>query len=329
MRASTRPQGPNGWQNRSTDAGRGFTLVELLVVIAVIGTLVALLLPAIQAAREAARRADCQNHLKQLALGMQNHVAARQSLPPGMHKHLDHSPGIWHDASVNQATWHWRLGPYIEEQAWADKIDYNKSWSDPANDAARRNYLPLFTCPSSGQQFSWQQSSLWARWYGNYTVNWGNTNQGQETISGVTFGGSPFTWQFGVRLRDISDGTSKTLLMVECLPPLTSPTGWHGPIGDTTVGHFPGVTTYRTPNTSVPDEVWGNTFPEWAANGLPRPVQINTFGAQICTARGKHPAGVMAARCDGSVSFVADEIDANVWRHFATTKGGETDSYAF
>lgn len=307
-------------------AKSGFTLVELFVVIAIIGVIVALLLPAVQAAREAARRSDCQNRLKQLALGMQNYVSARKRLPAGMHKAIDYAstPPNWVYAPNNQATWYWRMGPYIEEQVWADTIDYDKSWSDPANDAPRRVYITLYTCPSNGQQLSWKESNLWARWYGNYTVNWGNTNLGQEELGGVRFGGSPFTWNRGISFAEIIDGTSKTILMTEVMPPLTSDSGWHGPIGDTTVGHFPGVNTYRTPNVPVPDEVWGNCFPITSANGLPGCIQAPMFASQIAAARGTHPGGVLAARCDGSVSFVPNEVDLDVWRGLGSSKGGET-----
>src|SRR5262245_44323207 len=112
----------------------GFTLIELLVVIAIIGVLIALLLPAVQAAREAARRAQCTNNLKQLALGLQNYADAVGALPQGMPFQIDwHDPGgtafgqVWTDSSIYVA-----MLPYIEQQALFNSVNANMSiWNAP------------------------------------------------------------------------------------------------------------------------------------------------------------------------------------------------------
>ena len=141
---------------RGRTAPRGFTLVELLVVIAIIGILVALLLPAIQAAREAARRTQCLSNMKQLGLAAHNHHSARKSFPLGMEMHPN-------SLSITVATFFIRLLPYVEETALHDRWSFpDPSWSggrpenafrdlnvtnDPATSPAA-TIIPVFICPS-------------------------------------------------------------------------------------------------------------------------------------------------------------------------------------
>src|SRR5262245_38514066 len=128
-----------------------FTLVELLVVIAIIGILIALLLPAIQSAREAARRTQCINNLKQSALAMTAYHSANKKLPPG---------SKWGPAPNNNPAggqyyddhgWYSYLGPFIEEVGWSKSIDTTVPFSgNSANTAARRLKIKLFECPDDG-----------------------------------------------------------------------------------------------------------------------------------------------------------------------------------
>jgi prepilin-type N-terminal cleavage/methylation domain-containing protein len=122
--------------------GHGFTLVELLVVIAIIGILVALLLPAIQAAREAARRSDCINRIRQLVLASHNYEASRKKIPPhGDVKYVDGTPVGGMSAIA-------RLLPYMEEQSVQNLVDQDKHWRHPNNAIALRTPLPFLRCPS-------------------------------------------------------------------------------------------------------------------------------------------------------------------------------------
>ena len=151
--------------NHARIAQRGFTLVELLVVIAIIGILVSLLLPAVQSAREAARRMQCSNNLKQLGLAMLNYETAHNGFPPAAiswdtAEYTGRGPGDWYD----DHGWYTQIGPYIEQQAWSDKIDFEVSYSHANNDAMRRVKLALHRCPSDIdlQENEWP-SVTWAR----------------------------------------------------------------------------------------------------------------------------------------------------------------------
>jgi prepilin-type N-terminal cleavage/methylation domain-containing protein len=115
------------------DVTKGFTLVELLVVIAIIGVLAALLLPAVQAARESSRQSSCQNNLKNIGVALANFHAARGAFPIG-----------------NDVAWSARILPFLEAGAIARQIDFNKAWDTPgANQNAANQNLPVYVCPSS------------------------------------------------------------------------------------------------------------------------------------------------------------------------------------
>src|SRR5262245_20595869 len=114
---------------------RGFTLVELLVVIAIIGMLVALLLPAVQAAREAGRRTSCKNNLRQMALALQLHESTFTYLPPG---------------SANGLSLHAHLLKFLELENVSDTVNFSVTYSDPSNATAKNTKVSTFLCPSDG-----------------------------------------------------------------------------------------------------------------------------------------------------------------------------------
>jgi prepilin-type N-terminal cleavage/methylation domain-containing protein/prepilin-type processing-associated H-X9-DG protein len=306
----------------------GFTLIELLVVIAIIGILVGLLLPAVQKVREAANRIKCANNLKQLGLAFHNYQSVYNVLPYGTKTWTSDPYGPWEDAWQNQGTWYQPIGSFLEQDAFYRLINQSASWSQPVNDPARRVYIPTYSCPSSGQVKNMWLTNDWARWRGNYAVNWGNTNVGQVDIGTVKFGGAPFGPKVGKPFETITDGLSNTLLIAEIITTSEDDgSTWNGPFGEITIGHGAGLTTFRTPNTSVPDAAAQTCPPTSALNGLPGCTYLGSdYMSQIFASRSKHTGGVNGALCDGSVRFFSNNIDSSVWQAHGSAAGGEVVS---
>lgn len=330
----------------------GFTLVELLVVIAIIGVLVALLLPAVQAAREAARRTQCLSNLKNLSLGSLNHESSKKELPPG--RKFD-----WWDSY----TWTQYILPNIEQQAvyqlyWTlpdPKFNgaHNGSNGPIGNDArlrqARHSQVPLFYCPSDTTPMPNEMDTQeYGFWRGSYRACTGATDLYGDRIvfadgyqpgqakgaMGVTHTPTnpPTARSPGVRLKEITDGTSRTLLFSEGLVP--SIPGWGGAMGETIYGNMGGAlfSNYTTPNTSAEDYINGicpkdqgdNEYLPACRSANPGP-QNQPAGAGIyAAARSVHQGGVNTSMVDGSNKFVSDSVDLTVWRAIATIANDET-----
>ncbi len=310
----------------------GFTLVELLVVIAIIGILIALLLPAVQAAREAARRTQCTNNLKQVGLAMHNHHSARGKLPFGEGKGNKADP-ITTRRGCCWGTWQTVLLQYLEQDALFDGyVNLNGSdltgpryGASPNVQNVTSRRINNLTCPSDEVNFGAIAATVAGQRYPitshNYVVNYGNTNNYSVDITtpvSLRFGGAPFGWaeEFVASFADILDGTSNTLMVSEtCQGKLTDLRGfsWWAP-GAQFTSVFP-------PNSTSPDILTQNCTTRPREN---LPCTANGGLWNIQAARSRHPGGVNAALCDGSVRFVQQNISISVWRALSTSKGGET-----
>jgi prepilin-type N-terminal cleavage/methylation domain-containing protein/prepilin-type processing-associated H-X9-DG protein len=295
----------------------GFTLVELLVVIAIIGILVALLLPAIQAAREAARRTQCLNHLKQWGIAMHLYHDTKKLLPHG-------------SRSNPRQTWTQYLWPYIEETALVAQNDIKQHFYLPPGtiggtlNGLTGRYVAMYYCPSDLGNSSDQTVGNYQRRRGNYVVNWGNSKYGQNP---EPIGIAPFSHIRGNRteprdtgLGDIADGTSSTLLMSEVLRAWSAEDNdWRGDIhNDDGVFRFH---TTLTPNTSAPDVIASGWFQQTGDPTMP--AIAGAGNAQVVAARSRHPGGVNVVMCDSSVRFVSNGINLDAWMAMGSMNGSE------
>ncbi|MGL4513788.1 MAG: DUF1559 domain-containing protein [Lacipirellulaceae bacterium] len=326
----------------------GVTLVELLVVIGIIGALVALLLPAVQSARESARRATCVNRMRQLVLAAQNHVAARGVLPAGaVARGSMTAPGTpW-------TFYRWSalatLTPYLENTAIRDALDfdeplYGANFSvTPVNAPAVRQVVADFLCPSDSE-------ARLREAFGptNYAVCAGS-GEGDPAVANddgsplVTDG--PFAVNSGTRPGHVTDGLSKTALASESTLGQPRDGSPHDPQFE-----YRFITTSPLRNTPCEQsQSWNQTDPRgfsWANGEFrcalynhhdpPNAAEADCMGVRLGgglealftpfgwrAARSLHPGGVNLALCDGSVRFAEDGVSAEVWRALATIAGEE------
>ncbi len=341
---------------------RGFTLIELLVVIAIIAMLIALLLPAIQMAREAARRSQCINNLKQLGLACANYQDAFSQLP------LAHSIESRTGLSPNFLVHGWsaqaRLLPYIDQANKYDELNLNVNQDTPAvNLTGLRQRIGTFLCPSDVRAEQNRATNGTASDYGN--INYGSNRGIWYVWDGFQANGqrppAPFGVNFGAKPRDFIDGTSKTVLFSEakvrgsfirgCTTLMFRPINstpepsvdvnpqqiaqYFGCAGgdirpenghtewNTGEVHHTGFTFAFPPNTISPGSVGSTVVVD---TDLVSPRELNggpTFAA--VTARSYHPGGVNVVLADGSATFIGNNIDANIWRAFGTINGGENN----
>ena len=187
----------------------GFTLVELLVVIAIIGALVGLLLPAVQAAREAARRASCTNNLRQIGLGLHNYHQAMSCFPPGGIEHrlmINPKTGKPYGPAGRQLAWSLLLLPYVEQQPLYDRIDTGKPFDAPENADAAKTILSLYICPSATNQRELRQGRGPCDYGGIYGERITGPNQPPKGM---------MLYDQSLTVADVTDGTSGTIIVSE------------------------------------------------------------------------------------------------------------------
>jgi prepilin-type N-terminal cleavage/methylation domain-containing protein/prepilin-type processing-associated H-X9-DG protein len=322
-------------------ARRGFTLVELLVVIAIIGILIALLLPAVQQAREAARALQCSNHLKQLSLAMHNYHQAMGSLPAGAYRKQDGTNcagGLY-----GNHTWLESLLPYLEQQPLHDQLRFDLlTTEEPNASLILERELPGLACPSDpfagllehrrfadsgcprGSHIAgnWSDRSMGASYVpsagpveGYYCpLEWPDGRNCQSQRMGADTHEAPGMFasqQNTYSFDDCRDGLSNTLLAGETLPAARIHAMYFNSLSQLSSTHWP-------PNY-------------WKINpkGCPEEyLPVRFGGTSICHIdmqgfNSRHPGGVHMAMADGSVHFVGETIDYRTWVFLGDRADGE------
>lgn len=332
--------------SRQVNRFRGFTLVELLVVIAIIGILVALLLPAVQAAREAARRMQCGNNLKQIGLGLHNYHDVHKRFPVGARGD---------GGRFGNPEWPYLLHyllPYVEEPSiWEILRPLEKTTVRPWYSSAATvwpvpllndKHVSTYLCPSDGMGgvaktmadgAAVNDPTILRLFITNYLGVFSGVNDGENLLDAKRdplFDASHravFTLNRGARLKDIIDGTSKTLAVTEYLT--GKPSDKRGVMYTHRAGcQF--LYVANTPNSSADDNILD--YVNFCAGGLQSYPELNmpcVAGAQdsnsVC-ARSFHPGGVNGVLCDGSVHFFSEEVDGTLWRNLGWIRDGAPQS---
>ncbi len=296
-----------------------FTLVELLVVIAIIGILIALLLPAVQAAREAARRLQCANNLKQIGLAMHNYHSALGSLPAGsLHASTQGTPpGI---------SWHVMVLPYLEQDAVYNVLTPTVD-ARVADDSPVQAWLTMYVCPSAEPPVDdWQNTGV--NKATNYAGVAGSGNvralKPESSHCGDVALDGTFYPNSGTRLDDMRDGTSNTIIVGERDYETRSwiAGSWYS--GSRT--NMTKICNYGKnvawPINSDPDQIGYYVFSQIAPPGAQKSVLFNDlhYGS-------RHPGGALFLLGDGSVHFLSETMDFTTYQDMATIAGGKVVSW--
>jgi prepilin-type N-terminal cleavage/methylation domain-containing protein len=328
---------------------RGVTLVELLVVIAIIGVLISLLLPAVQSARESARRAQCANNLKQIGLALQNHHDAKRALPPGAV--LDNACCFDNGLEKTYTGWTIEILPYLELGALRQLYNPAKSSGDVANKAFREQYVSDYSCPSdfepelefpeSGPEGGWKnrhvQSPLWRT--SSYRGMAGRSDGmtiwplAQYLPASITSNDPiPYGWRgplHAVRVDEqafviagqpmvalkpesyskITDGMSKTILLGE----QTNRYNRRRTFWAYTFGNY--ILSQAIPQSRIFNGDFHECSKITGLPGGPAPCMWSWYS--------NHPGGMNIQKCDGSGSWLSFDIDVIVFSSLGSVAGAE------
>ncbi|HZN32964.1 MAG TPA: DUF1559 domain-containing protein [Pirellulaceae bacterium] len=308
-------------------ARRAFTLVELLVVIAIIGVLVALLLPAVQAAREAARRMSCQNNLKQIGIAIHNYIDVVNAFPPGAVK-------------SNTTSWHVHVLPFLEQKNLYDQFDFTQGDYIASGGVGRANLglnrVNTYLCPSSAAvkmmlpdppnnvnppdliPANTGVPPYTTHYYGNmgpkppslpgtgYTFR--NVGQGGFSQHGL------FEVNSRIRLAEVTDGTSNTILVGENSRHVQS-------LGSRFRNWMRGADYNSNQNSAGTDHICGCRNIQLGIN-TPTPALSTTFNDIAMASH--HPNGANFVLCDGAVKFLTQNIELGNYKALASRDGNET-----
>jgi prepilin-type N-terminal cleavage/methylation domain-containing protein/prepilin-type processing-associated H-X9-DG protein len=298
----------------------GFTLVELLVVIAIIGVLIALLIPAVQAARESARRTQCQNNFNQLGIGLNSYESTHKKYPPGQRWS---GPRALPDSYA--VAWSVLLLPNIEQQAIADKFDAKFTFVHPSNIEAASQIVPTYICPSTSRVEDHRSGTHHLQNLGGIPgeglgcldylgisgpdgeAKHPDTKEMYGRQRGILIGtkGLPRGDQLQdpptVKPSHVTDGLSHTTWITEC-------TGRGADVKDGAVDNLHGAWASGNNVTHIDEEVNDKEPPEaWYAEMI--------FS--------EHRGGANFSMCDGSVHFINEDVDKKVIRSLCSRNGDE------
>ena len=335
-------------QIQSKKTRPGFTLVELLVVIAIIGILIALLIPAVQAIREAAKKIQCKSNLHNIGIAMHNYTTTWKRLPSSFE--IEQGTIL----VGNNGSWsiHGRILPYMEQNQAYEIIDLRVAWDAQKNTGVPQMRIDTYLCPSEVHDEVRLKNGLPHVYPQNYGFNFG-TWLVYDPVAGQQ-GDGPFYVNSKVRPVTIRDGLSHTLLAAEVkaftsyirntsdpgpVPP-TSPnffasftgqlklgTGLHKNTGHTEWPdgrvHHSGITTVFTPNTEVPYEVGGIMY-DIDFNSVQEGKKDDQSTYAAITSRSYHSGKMVnVVFMDASVHSISNSISLDVWRALGTIRGSE------
>ncbi len=327
---------------------RAFTLVELLVVIAIIGVLVALLLPAVQAAREAARRSSCSNKLRQLAIGLHNHHDTFDKFPRGAEQDVFPVPNpVGSTTTMRGTTWIVFTLPYIEQKPLYDRYRFDLPYTNTLNNTNVGNIVvPTLYCPSGPDAKRYLDpnsnaaNAVTTHYYGimgpgpaagyistetavdNHVITHGGINytfRRGDAANNAAWSGHGILSQYRdatgsistnriVRMADITDGTTNTLMLGEISRNMPN--------------------NYCSPSShSYRSWIRGNNGGSGTTKNISYPINFMYYNCSNnfndISMMSNHPGGAQFALGDASVRFIAQTIDLNVYRLAASMGGGE------
>jgi prepilin-type N-terminal cleavage/methylation domain-containing protein len=305
-----------------------FTLVELLVVIAIIGILVALLLPAIQAARESANRTSCTNNLKQLGVALQNYHDTHKAFP------ISYGGNGQFNANNTGRSWITATLPFFEQKALYEEVVWGSPGGPAGNVTDNRSVaetkIAALLCPSDGGHQDGRLNNranidgAWVMGITNYKAvaggnwawgdhhvgqlapPWGTDQNGLDRGNGVICRNNDNQLMNYRRIANMTDGTSNILVVGEAVPAWCTHTWWWWFNGTTATCGVP--LNYRRARGDGQMTSWSS---DWGRN-------YSFFS--------RHPGGGLFALGDARVSFISDDIDINLYRALATIAGGEAVS---